>query len=216
MLGDKYDSLVEKKQDASEAIADAIATTAPVAAEIVGNIGAAAANSLPAAAGDGFHYTNIRLESVTPDDFYDPDTGSVFSQQAAYGNDLSTDGGAKGTSKLRDWLANKFNRDDELPDVRAAAPYVSGSASASVSGSASASVSGYTGAPQQPAPPLTPEESFREDLTSKRDLLMGMLKETNDAMRQRMEARRGRADDSTQALLDMLKDVDDELERRIS
>ena len=53
---------------------------------------------------------------------------------------------------------------------------------------------------------------------TKRDLLIGMLKDTDDTVRHRAEERRsGGADDSTQALLlDLLKDVDQELERRIS
>ncbi len=52
---------------------------------------------------------------------------------------------------------------------------------------------------------------------TKTDLLIGMLKDTDDTVRQRAgERRSGGADDSTQVLLDLLKDVDQELERRIS
>ena len=200
VLGDKYRSVVEKKKQASESIADTIATTAPAVAEIAGSRGEATVNSV----GDGFQYTNIRLESVIPDDFYEPDPPNVLSQEAAYAYGLSSDGGASGSTKLRDWLANKFNKDDELSNLPAAAPYLSGI------------VSGYNGAPEQPATPLTPEESFREDLMNKKDLLTGLLKETDDAMRQRVEERRGGADETTRALLDMLKDVDNELERRIT
>ncbi len=203
VLGDRYESLVEKKQDVSEAIADAVATTAPAAAESIGNLGAAAANvaTIP---GDGFQYTNIRLESVTPDEFLGADAGTVPSQQAAYVNGMNSDDGARGTFKLRDWLANKLNKDDGLSNVPAAAPYVSGY------------VSGYDGAPQQPSAPLTPEESFREDLKNKKDLLMVLLKETDEAMRRQAEEQTAGADLGTQSLLDMLREVDAELERRIS
>ena len=188
VLGDRYESLVEKKQDVSEAIADAVATTAPAAAESIGNLGAAAANvaTIP---GDGFQYTNIRLESVTPDEFLGADAGTVPSQQAAYVNGMNSDDGARGTFKLRDWLANKLNKDDGAFPMFQRQPRMSAGTSA-----------GMMERRSSPLPRSHPRSPSGKISRTRKIYSWFCSRETDEAMRRQAEEQTAGADLGTQSL----------------
>ena len=216
-LGDKFESLVQAKEDVSEAVASAISDKASMAVDFIDGITAAKADAASAsnvvpAAGDGFQYTNIRLETVTPEEFYG-DSAGMLSQQSAYADGVESDNSG-GLSKLKGWLSNKLKKDDELVNARAPVP-------ASVSGRQEEPyVSGFDGTsqPLAPSPPhtLTPEDVYKKGLLEKKALLIDLLKETDDAMRAHAKQRAKGADDQTKALMSMLQATDDEVERRIT
>ena len=199
-LGDKVQSLLDKHEDVSDAVADMLAEKGDAAAEVYNSLVALKAEAASNAASDasthengGFQYTNIRLESVTPEGFVEAaenDVANLLSlgdQQSAASAANADEGpfSNRASGKIKDWLKNKLKKDDQQPSVPA--------------GGQPTYVSGFAGS---------------EQIDQNQAVMIELLRQVD----QEMEALQSRAhrgtDDRTAELLAMLASVDEEIERR--
>ena len=198
--GDKVQSLLDKHEDVSDAVADMLAEKGDAAAEVYNSLVALKAEAASNAASDasthengGFQYTNIRLESVTPEGFVEAaenDVANLLSlgdQQSAASAANADEGpfSNRASGKIKDWLKNKLKKDDQQPSVPA--------------GGQPTYVSGFAGS---------------EQIEQNQAVMIELLRQVD----QEMEALQSRAhrgtDDRTAELLAMLASVDEEIERR--
>jgi len=199
-LGDKVQSLLDKHEDVSDAVADMLAEKGDAAAEVYNSLVALKAEAASNAASDasthdigGFQYTNIRLESVTPEGFVEASENDVanllsLSDQQSAASAANADEGPfsnRASDKLKDWLKNKLKKDDQQPSVPA--------------GGQPTYVSGFAGS---------------EQIDQNQAMMIELLRQVD----QEMEALQSRAhrgtDDRKAELLAMLASVDEEIERR--
>ena len=199
-LSDKVQSLLDKKEDISVALSEMLAEKGDAAVELHDKLAelVAAASTNQSIRADGFQYSNIRLESVTPESF----TQAAENQVGLLSTDrTASNANAEASGRMKDWIKNKLKRDDKPSfDLQQPASYGQQSY-----------VSGFDGSVQ---PTMTTTKNPNQDLIDKKSMLLELLKETDQAEIDALQRSTKEIDDHTATLLAMLAATNEEIERR--